>query len=44
MKSKEITSTIIKTENEIILLSEKRKEIGDEIVDLKDVMRKVREK
>lgn len=29
MKSKEITSTIIKTENEIILLSENRKRIGD---------------
>jgi hypothetical protein len=44
MKNKEITSTTIKTENEIILLSENRKRIGDEIVDIKDLMRKVREK
>jgi hypothetical protein len=42
LKSKEVVSTIIKEENEILILSERRKKIGEELIDIKDVMRKIR--
>lgn len=42
LKSKEIVSTIIKGENEILILSERRKKIGEELIDIRDVMRKIR--
>ena len=43
MKSKEITATIIRAENEILLLSEEKKRHVDELADIKDLMRKMRE-
>lgn len=43
MKNKEITATIIRAENEILVLSEEKKRYMDELADIKDLMRKMRE-
>lgn len=43
MKSKELTSTIIKSENEALVVAEERKKVAEELADVKDLMRKMRE-
>lgn len=44
MKSKEITSLVIAAENEALVLSEGRQRVAQELADVKDLMRKLREK
>jgi hypothetical protein len=43
MKSKEVNSTIIKSENEALVLAEGRRRVAAELNDVKDLMRKMRE-
>jgi hypothetical protein len=43
MKGKETTTMIIRAENEALLLAEGRRRAGEELTDVKDLMRKMRE-
>lgn len=43
MKGKEITAAVICAENEILVLAEEKKKCVDELADIKDLMRKMRE-
>ena len=43
IKDKQVTSDIISSENEILLLAEGKKRLQEEFNDAKDLMRKIRE-
>lgn len=44
MKSKETTASLMRAENETLVLWEGRRKVAEELADVKDLMRKVREK